>query len=504
MNKIKTIIILLMTAIAFHLQAEVIPPEEFRSLKLIYDGIENTDKATLLSGWDINRTDNDVTNWEGITVTDGHITAIDLSGKGLRADLYSLEGFSNDPSAFTPLGYERYCFLWMQKLKSLNLSNNNFYGSFPRLGFVRVGYPVKSYMYDLEELIINDNDFIQILSVLKECTKLKTINAENNRFMSFSVHGIPPLEKINFSNNMLSSQNFLISQWKKTDMPVLTVKELDISHNGLNFGSLWWFSDPQGEYYGDIYDGFGNLVEEGKPDEYWNILYEPGVTVVYAPQDSVVMKSVNAHKVRSTVGGSFFVALPDVGQRNDGLWYQYPEIIDSLDFQWYKDGIALAADTFPDLTRETVTAEDFGRYYCEIKSKSDRLKDLVLYTESFWVVNEENQPPVISITSGQQTQRIKAGQMSPKVRLNVTDDIVWDGQSTVRDRGFEITQYPKHLQYIDGYFSEIQVQSTDPMWTGRDSIEVSYCDYEGACGSIKLYYEVYDDLYSPDIIQVTA
>ncbi len=392
-------------------------------------------------------------------------------------------------------------------MKYLNLSGNNFYGKLPRLGFRRpLGfYAIESYMYELEELIINDNDFFQILSVPEECTKLKIVNAENNRFDAFSLRQPIPLEKVNLKNNKLYYQNFFLGQWKKSEMPDLSIKELDISHNDLNFGSLWWFSDPRGdEHYGEARDSEGNIIIAGNPGEYWNILYEPGVTVTYAPQDSLVLQSVNAKKIRSTVGGSFFVELPDVGQRNDGLWSMYPEIIDSLDFQWYKDGVALETDTFPDLTRTSVTAGDFGRYHCEIKSKTNRLKDLVLYTESFVVANEENLPPVLSIRNGQQTERFKVGHTSSEVRLYATDDVEWDGQSIVMRRGgFEIIQYPQHLQYI-GYNNIIKVQSTDPMWTGRDSIEVSCCDYEGACDSIKLYYEVYDDLYSPDITQVSA
>ncbi|MDR1729962.1 MAG: hypothetical protein LBR52_04800 [Prevotellaceae bacterium] len=486
MNTIKYIsLIITFCLISSYVQAEVIPAQEFEGLRIFYRSLTNTDKDNLLTRWDTLRTDNDVSGWRGITVENGHITAIDVSGIGLEAD-YSQ--------------YNRDCFVYFTKLKTLNLSNNYFKGSFPFLTFGQ-GSTHISAMTDLEYLIIDNNEFTDCLGIPDECDKLKIINAENNKFSCFYGNG-NFIEEINLRNNNIFHQNFMPVYFYKEDSIEITLRNIDVRGNKLNFGNLWMFANPQTiectRYVLDEETGYYHT------ESFWDcvedIYRNPQIEILLSPQDSVEMTaSVPNKKIRTSVGRSVFVQVPDVGHHNDGLWSSYPEIIDSLSFQWYRNDIALEADTFPDLTINSITGEDFGRYYCEIRSKATLLQELVLYTQSIEISDEENLPPVLTISNSvQQPQRIKKGTTSLPVQLQITDDLPLTAGSSAF-----ISQPLNHLEFL-GSLSSVQVRDTSTTFLGKDSLQITYCDYEGACDSIRLYYIVYDDLLPPPFDSIQA
>ncbi len=488
MNTIKYIsLTITFCLISSYVQAEIIPVQEFEGLRIFYRSLTNTDKDDLLTGWDTLRTDNDVSGWRGITVENGHITEIDVSGIGLEAD-YSLQN--------------RDCFVYFTKLKTLNLSNNYFKGYFPLLSFGQ-GTTHISAMTDLEYLIIDNNEFTDCLGIPDRCDKLKIINAENNKFSCFYGNG-NFVEKINLRNNNLFHQNFIPVHFLKSDSIDIKLKEIDVRGNKLNFGNLWIFANPQTiectRYVLDEETGYYHT------ESFWDcvedIYRNPQIEILLSPQDSVEMTaSVPNKKIRTSTGRSVFVQLPDVGHRNDGLWSSYPEIIDSLSFQWYRNGTALEADTLPDLTIESITNENFGRYYCKISSKVTSLQELVLYTQSIEISDEENPPPVLTISNSvEQPQRIKKGTTSLPVALQISDDLPLTAGSSAF-----ISQPLNHLEFV-GSFASLQVRDTSATFLGKDSLQITYCDHEGACDSIRLYYIVYDDLQTPpfDTIQTTT
>ncbi|MDR1023943.1 MAG: hypothetical protein LBL94_11860, partial [Prevotellaceae bacterium] len=469
-----------------YIHAEVIPSIEFDALRTLYSSFTNPDKATLLTGWDVNRIDSNVTSWRGITVENGHIAAIDLSNIGLEGNLSTLS------------------FVYLQKLKRLNLSNNKFQGNFPAFT-VGKAYPPSS-MFDLEELIIDNNEFLQsALDIPEQCAKLKIVSAENNRLQGFYIDNNDFIKEINLKNNNLYHQHFRPVHYYKSDNVDIQVEKIDVRDNRLNFGSLWKFANPQQVF--DFVDVQDPITHYWHIDTLWNcdedIYRNPQVDILLSPQATIFMGNTVSHgKVRSRPGRSVFVQLPDVGHRNDGLWSDYPEIRDSLSFQWYRNGVALAKDTFPDFTRASVTDEDFGKYHCEVTGKTV-LKELTMQTQTFEIADEENMPPVLAVPNGiEQPQRIKKGQTPKDFMLKITDDWLAPPSASVPP----VISHPlSHLEFVgDLRYSYIQVRDTSAAWLGKDSMQITYCDYEGACGSVWLYFVVYEDLLPPPIATVQA
>lgn len=460
---------------------DTIPAQEFDALQIIYSCITNTDKDLLLSNWDISRTDLVVTDWEGVRVENGHITELDLSGKGLSGEFM----WSNRDLWLT----------YLPKLRSLNLSNNNFTGRFPQVELTVYGGQLST---DIEYINVSNNQFSGEIRIPENCIKLKELIVENNSIGFIFLPPSPDLRIVNARNNVLFG---VFSPLNMPDSVSLGLDTLDIRDNKLKFADLWTFSDPRGIPHEVL------VIDENtgrtKIDTVWgiykNIYYEPGVTFLYAPQDSIFMhQTVINKKLRKQPGDSVYVELPDVGQHST----RYPDIRDSLAYQWYRDGVALAADTFPYFRRSSLTSSDFGRYYCAIstRTRSGRLEALSLCTESILIANEVNQPPVISISNGvSQYQRIQKGSRSPKTELSITDDT----PIGVGGGSFGITHFSSNLeqiQYIEGI---VMKDVSPPMWSGLDSVLVKACDYEGACDSLTLYYEIYDILYAPPLLSVT-
>ncbi len=204
--------------------------------------------------------------------------------------------------------------------------------------------------------------------------------------------------------------------------------------------------------------------------------------------------------VRSTPTNSIFVKLPDIGQDNPN----YPEIRDSLIFEWYRDGVYLENYITDTMRIDNFSDNDTGTYYCKIHCRHPYLNELVLETDSFKIINQANIPPVLTLREDdQKRQRILKGGTSNPVRFIPQDDKPLDHYVSMNYNTYEVIKFPEHLEYL-GNISNITVRDTSETWFGSDTLIVEYCDFEGGCVQDTVFYTVYDLLYAPPILNISS
>ncbi len=311
------------------------------ALVALYDST-NGDNWTNKDNW---LSDSPISEWHGITVSDGRVNKIDLSVNNLAGVLpQELENISKLQTLdlrMNSLSGEIPEFLGnMISLQYLALNYNHFSGEIPAsLGSLT----------NLRYLFLSGNELNgQIPDSLMNLKYLKWLYLDSNQLRGDLPEWLGNLNDL--TKLVLGSNNFT-GAIPDTIRSLNLLAKLDVSKNNFDY-----LPDLSGllSTLTEFYTAYNRLTfEDIEP----NIIFH---TFSYAPQDSVGEE----RDTTLTVGDSITFSVDVGGSANH--------------YQWFKDGEALSGDTLSVYKISSVAANDSGTYICQITN--DIVTGLTLYS----------------------------------------------------------------------------------------------------------------------------
>jgi len=280
-----------------------------------------------------------VSTWFGVAITDGRVTGIDLGMNNMIGQI---------PSEIGDL----------DKLRVLKFHNNHIHGSIP---------PETGLLDSLRVLFLYNNDLEgSIPSEIGNLSELQELRLSSNQLT-----GSIPVELYSLSN---------------LEILMLSYNELtgNLRPEAGNLTKLTWFGVNDNYLEDSIPSEFANLTNL----EYFHIennyfSYLPDLSSLSALKNFIVEDNYldfadlqMADVVASTFNYAPQRKIPvESTQTNDQIVFESMDEGVGNDYQWYKNDMALTADTLDTLSVNT--SED-GAYFCRITN--DHFPDLTLQT----------------------------------------------------------------------------------------------------------------------------
>ncbi|WDF64544.1 leucine-rich repeat domain-containing protein [Flavobacterium sp. KACC 22763] len=208
--------------------SDPVPASERAALIALYNSTNGD--SWYNSGWDINNPDSDVSTWQGVIVSEGHVAGLSLGYNGLTGSIPNLSGLPYlqilDLSAngFTSTIIDQ-SLSSLVNLKFLDLSYCAFTGPIPDLsplseltglsllGNNFAGYQIPAWLNNLQSLntlYLNDCYFSGTIPNLGNLTNLNHLSLSNNVFDSPTVpswlNNLTSLQSLNLSNSNFTGQ----------------------------------------------------------------------------------------------------------------------------------------------------------------------------------------------------------------------------------------------------------------------------------------------------------
>ncbi|CAO2210693.1 unnamed protein product [Urochloa humidicola] len=178
---------LLLLPLLLHLQCALAGAEDDAAALLSFKQVSvPVDPHGALAGW-VNTSGSSPCAWDGVSCANGRVRALNLSSMSLAGRL-TLD------------------VLQLPQIKSLDLSNNGFYGNLSDHAFSR---PILPCM--LEDMDLSSNALNGTLpgAFLAACSKLKVLNISRNSLTGVGFPFPPSLRTLDISNNQLSEASLL-------------------------------------------------------------------------------------------------------------------------------------------------------------------------------------------------------------------------------------------------------------------------------------------------------
>jgi len=280
-----------------------------------------------------------VSTWDGITVTDGRVTGIDLGMNNMIGQLPSEIGDLN-------------------KLSVLKFHNNHIHGSIP---------PEIGSLDSLRVLFLYNNDFEgSIPSEIGNLSKLQELRLLDNKLT-----GSIPVELYSLTNleMLMISHNELTGNLSPAVGNLTNLTRFDVSDNYLEDSIPAEFTNLNNLQYFYIDNNYFNYL----PD----LSSMSALTNFYVQDNNLDFADFQM----TDVAGISFIYAPqrkipvEKTQTNDQIVFESLDEGAGNDYQWYKNDLALTADTLDTLA---VNTADEGAYYCYITN--DSFPDLTLQT----------------------------------------------------------------------------------------------------------------------------
>jgi Leucine-rich repeat (LRR) protein len=280
-----------------------------------------------------------VSTWYGVTVTDGRVTAIDLSSNSMIGQLPAEIGNLN-------------------KLRALELNYNSIHGSIPQ----EIGS-----LDSLRNLYFYGNDLEgSIPASIGNLSELRDLRMFDNKLT-----GNIPVELYSLTNleMLMLAHNDLTGNLSSEVGNLTKLTRFDVSDNYLedsipsefaNLNNLQYFyiSNNYFSYLPDLssMSALTNFYVEDNNLDFADLQMADvaGISFIYAPQRKIPVEST---------------------QTDDQIVFESLDEGVGNDYQWYKNDMAITADTLDTLSVNT--SED-GAYFCRIMN--DHFPDLTLQT----------------------------------------------------------------------------------------------------------------------------